>query len=208
VSSPRSTATPAATAPDAPRAARPGPRERLLESARELTYTHGLHVGVDAILKHADVARRSLYQHFGGKDGLVAEVLRTTPGEVRYRSVMDAAGEDPRARVLAVFDELEKVTTRPAYHGCRLTTADLALTDPGHPAHPLVRAHKDDLHRLFAAELARAAHPDPELGADQLLVLVDGVLAHAVTRPDAHPALAARPLAETILSQTALPSAP
>ncbi|HEU4945755.1 MAG TPA: TetR/AcrR family transcriptional regulator [Kribbella sp.] len=178
---------------------RPGPRQRLLEAARELTYAQGVHVGVDAILKQADVARRSLYQHFGGKDGLLAEVLRVAGNESRYRQVMDAAGDDPRRRVLAVFDELEQVTTRPAFHGCRHTAAELALTDPAHPAHAEVRAYKDGLHQLFAAELIRLNHPDPEFGADQLLVLIDGVLAHAVTRPDAHPALAARAMAELIL---------
>jgi len=36
----------------------PGPRERLLESARRLTATQGVSVGVDAILEDASVARR------------------------------------------------------------------------------------------------------------------------------------------------------
>ncbi|MCC5577717.1 TetR/AcrR family transcriptional regulator [Microtetraspora sp. AC03309] len=181
---------------------RPGPRQRLLDAARDLTYAQGVHVGVDAILKEADVARRSLYQHFGGKDGLIAEVLRTHPGEARYREVMDAAGDEPRLRVLAVFDELEKITTRPSFRGCRYTSADLALADPGHPAHAETRAYKDGLHRLFAAELTGHGHPDPDFGADQLLVLIDGVLAHAVTRPDAHPALAARATAEFIMDRS------
>ncbi|MET7642078.1 TetR family transcriptional regulator [Streptomyces sp. NPDC005426] len=180
---------------------RPGPRERLIEAARDLTYTHGVHVGVDAILRQADVARRSLYQHFGGKDGLVAEVLRSHPARARYDQVMEKAGDDARARVLAVFDELEAVTTRPAFHGCRYTTADVALTDPAHPAHAEVRAFKDGLHELFTAELTRHGHPDPEFGADQLLVLIDGTLAHAVTRPDAHPALAAREMAAMLLDR-------
>ncbi|AWT47083.1 MULTISPECIES: TetR/AcrR family transcriptional regulator [Streptomyces] len=178
---------------------RPGPRERLLDAARDLTYRQGVHVGVDAILKQADVARRSLYQHFGGKDGLIAEVLRTSAQEDRYRTVMDAAGEDPRARVLAVFDELERITTAPGFRGCRYTSADLALTDPRHPAHTEVRRYKDGVHALFTDELTRLGHPSPEAAADQLLVLVDGVLAHAVTRPDAHPARAARRLAEHVL---------
>jgi len=180
---------------------RPGPRERLVEAARDLTYTHGVHVGVDAILKKADVARRSLYQHFGGKDGLIAEVLRSHPTHARYTEVMDEAGDDPRARVLAVFDELEVITQRPGFHGCRYTTADVALTDPAHPAHAEVRAFKDGLHQLFAAELARYGHPDAEFGADQLLVLIDGALAHGVTRPDAHPALAARDMADMLLDR-------
>ncbi|WP_406391326.1 TetR/AcrR family transcriptional regulator [Streptomyces sp. NBC_00887] len=180
---------------------RPGPRERLLDAARDLTYTHGVHVGVDAILKQAGVARRSLYQHFGGKDGLIAELLRSHPGDARYRQVMDDAGEDSRHRILAVFDELEAITQRAAFRGCRYTSADLALTDPAHPAHAEVRAFKDGLHDMFTAELTGHGHPAPDLGADQLLVLVDGTLAHAVTRPDAHPALAARGMAELLLDQ-------
>lgn len=61
--------------------AKPGPRDRLLRAAKELTYAQGLTVGVDALLKEADVARRSLYEHFGGKDGLLAEVIRTSAAE-------------------------------------------------------------------------------------------------------------------------------
>lgn len=59
----------------------PGPRERLLEAAKLLTYKQGVGVGVDALLKVANVARRSLYEHFGGKDGLITEVLRLTAAE-------------------------------------------------------------------------------------------------------------------------------
>jgi AcrR family transcriptional regulator len=178
---------------------RPGPRERLLDAGRELTYTHGVHVGVDMILKHADVARRSLYQHFGGKDGLIVEVLRTSAADVRYRQVMDEAGDDPRERILAVFDELEKITMAPSFRGCRYTSAELALSDPEHPAHAEIRAYKDGLHQLFTAELTRHGHPAPDLGADQLLVLIDGTLAHAVTRADAHPARAARAMAQLVV---------
>lgn len=182
-------------------ATRPGPRERLLAAAADLTYRQGIHVGVDAILKEADVARRSLYQHFGGKDGLIAEVLRTQDGLARYHEAMDAAGDDPRERILAVFTAWEARTTAADYHGCRYTAAEVTLTDPAHPAHAEVRAFKQGLHDLFAAELTRAGHPAPELAADQLAVLVDGTAAHALTRPEAHPALAARSLAELILAQ-------
>lgn len=178
---------------------RPGPRERLLEAATDLTYTEGVSVGVDTILKQADVARRSLYQHFGGKDGLIVEVLRSANNIFRYRQVMDDAGADHRERVLAVFDELENVTTRSTFRGCRYTSAELALADPAHPGHAEIRAYKDGLHELFTAELAGHGHPDPAFGADQLLVLIDGVLAHAVTRPDAHPSRAAKAMAVQIL---------
>jgi AcrR family transcriptional regulator len=180
---------------------RPGPRERLLEAAREVTYTHGVNVGVDAILQRADVARRSLYQHFGGKDGLIATMLHETRNEYRYRETMDAAGDDPRERLLAVFDELDSVVSRPQFRGCRFTAAELSLPDDQHPAHVEIRQYKDRLHEMFVAELSKLGHPDPAFGANQLLVLVDGVMAHAVTRADVHPALAAKAMAAMVVGQ-------
>jgi AcrR family transcriptional regulator len=187
---------------ETPTTPRPGPRERLLEAATALTYTDGVHVGVDAILRQADVARRSLYQHFGGKDGLVAQTLRASAdaARLRGRAVMDAAGDIPRDRVLAYFEELEATTSQPTFQGCRFTAAELALAAAhDHPAHAEIRAHKDGLHAMFAGELLAAGHPDPVFGADQLLVLVEGVLAHAVTQPDARSARAARAMVEFVL---------
>lgn len=180
---------------------RPRPRERLLGSARELSYRQGVAVGVDAILKDAGVARASLYQHFGGKDGLIAEALRESAevDEQRYRDALASAGEDPRERVLAVFDTLDETTSSKRFRGCRYAAADLALTDPDHPAHAETRAYKERLHALFESELEALGHPTPARAADQILLLIDGVLIDAVTRPGTHPALAARELVEHII---------
>src|ERR671918_409862 len=73
---------------------RPGRRGRLLAAAQQLSYQQGVNVGVDALLSAANVARRSLYEHFGGKDGLIAEVLRRAAAEdlERYQSAIAAAG--------------------------------------------------------------------------------------------------------------------
>jgi AcrR family transcriptional regulator len=184
---------------NAPTASRP--RERLLAAARELTYARGVGVGVDAILKEAKVARRSLYEHFGGKDGLIAEMLRLTTAEdeTLYRRTMEAAGEDPRARLLAIFDMLGDVIDDPSFRGCRYLSADLALTDPNHPAHDITRRYREHLHELFEAELVRLGNPQPASAADQLLLLNDGALAAGATRPNADPARLARQLAEQLI---------
>ncbi|WP_426362184.1 TetR/AcrR family transcriptional regulator [Streptomyces sp. E-08] len=181
--------------------AKPGPRERLLLAAQELTYAQGVGVGVDALLKGAGVARRSLYEHFGGKDGLIAEVLRRSTAEdvVRYRATMDAAGADPRARLLAVVERLGRIAAEPDFHGCRYLAADLALTDPEHPGHEVTRAYRHTVHGLFADEFTALGHARPGIAADQLLLLVDGLLAAGATRPDSEPAVAARDLAEHII---------
>ncbi|MFE5712392.1 TetR/AcrR family transcriptional regulator [Streptomyces sp. NPDC056501] len=182
---------------------KPGPRERLLEAAKELTYRHGVGVGVDALLKNANVARRSLYEHFGGKDGLIAEVLRrsTAEDEAGYEQTMRAAGDDPRERLLAVFDKLATIIAEPDFRGCRYLAADLALADPDHPGHAITRHYRERVSRLLAGELVRLGHPRPAHAGDQLLLLIDGVMAAGATRPDTDPAASARELAEQILAQ-------
>jgi AcrR family transcriptional regulator len=163
----------------------------------------GVGVGVDAILEDASVARRSLYQHFGSKDGLIAESLVecARKDEERYRATLASGGDDPRERVLAVFDQLDKTTSAPAFRGCRYVSAELALPDPGHPAHEVTRAYTERLHGLFEKELTDLGHPDPAGAADQILVLIDGVLVLGVIRPGTHPARSVRPLVEDILAE-------
>ncbi|MGW4892784.1 TetR/AcrR family transcriptional regulator [Kitasatospora sp. NPDC004240] len=180
----------------------PGPRERLLTAAQELTYRHGVGVGVDALLKGANVARRSLYEHFGGKDGLIAEVLGRSAAEdeAAYERTMRAAGDDPRERLLAVFDELSAIVAKPDFRGCRYLAADLALADPDHPGHAVTRGYRERVTGLLAAELLALGHPRPGHGADQLLLLIDGVLAAGATRPATDPAAAAKELAERIIA--------
>jgi AcrR family transcriptional regulator len=182
---------------------RPGPRERLLNAARDLTYTQGVGVGVDAILSSADVARRSLYQHFGGKEGLIAEVLRTTAERdvQRYRDALDAGGNDPRARILSVFDAVYATVAKPTFRGCRYNSANVGIADPDHPAHAETRSYKQHLRELFADELRGLGHPDPACGADQLLLLVDGILVMALTQTAKRTAQAARGLVEHVLDE-------
>lgn len=51
--------------------------DKLLSAARVLFYNHGINgTGIDAIVKRAGVAKKSLYNNFASKDELVAIYLR------------------------------------------------------------------------------------------------------------------------------------
>ena len=179
----------------------PGPRERLLDAAQRLTYQQGVNVGVDALLTEANVARRSLYEHFGGKDGLIAEVLRRASAEDLdlYRAAITAAGDDSRQRLLAVFDMLDQVVGGPDFRGCRYLGADLALADPAHPAHAVTRQYRQELRQLLAREVERLGLSDPAQVTDQLMLLIEGTLATGAARSGSRPARDARALAQRVL---------
>lgn len=182
-----------------------GPRERLLEAATRLTYSNGPGIGVDALLKEAQVARRSLYEHFGGKDGLLLEVIRQAANEDAewMRATIVAGGRNPRKRLLGIFDALDRVVTEPGFRGCRYLGADLGLADGDHPIHQETSAYRKRVRAMIESELADLGHPSPRRAAEQLQLLIEGVLATGAASTVAHPGRVARALAETVLDQAA-----
>ncbi|MEO3755551.1 TetR/AcrR family transcriptional regulator [Streptomyces sp. B6B3] len=184
---------------------RGGPRDRLLEAAKRLTYSQGPGIGVDALLREAQVARRSLYEHFGGKDGLLLEVIRqaATEDEEWIRSTLDAGGDDPRGRLLGLFDELDRVVTRPGFRGCRYLGADLGFAAADHPIHRETTAYRQRVRAVLENELVDLGHPSPQHAAEQLQLLIEGVLATGAAATVAHPGRVARALADTVLAQAA-----
>jgi AcrR family transcriptional regulator len=178
----------------------PGPRERLLAAGQRLFYSRGASVGVDALLKEADVARRSLYEHFGGKDGLVMAVLRRASDEdIAWYEEALAGATEPRARLLGLFDRLDELVSNDDFRGCRYFATDLAFADPRHPAHAETEAYRRRLRALLVRELEEMGHANPENAAEQLHLLIEGTLVMGATQDAQHPARAARDLAAAIL---------
>jgi hypothetical protein len=112
---------------------------------------------------------------------------------------MDAAGNSPRRRLLALFDDLDQVIRQPSFRGCRYLAADLALSAPDHPAHTVAADYRQQLHQLLRNELIRLGHRDPTRAADELHLLIEGALASGATRTDIRPARTAHALAAIVL---------
>ena len=178
----------------------PGPRERLLAAGQEVFYSRGASVGVDALLQEAKVARRSLYEHFGGKDGLIAAVLRRASDEdlAWYENAL-AGSTEPRARLLGLFDRLDELVSTADFRGCRYLATDLSFADPGHSAHAETDAFRRRLRALLVRELEALGHGRPERAAEQLHLLIEGTLVMGATQGNQHPARAARDLAALVI---------
>src|SRR5438270_6195690 len=94
-----------------------GARDRLVAAAERLFYAEGIHaVGVDRLCAEAEVSKRSLYQHFSGKDEVVTAMLQAQAAKSAAHLVTD--GGSPRDCILALFDALDEEADSPDFRGC------------------------------------------------------------------------------------------
>ncbi|MDA0185348.1 TetR/AcrR family transcriptional regulator [Solirubrobacter phytolaccae] len=148
-----------------------GARERILSASQQLFREQGINsTGMDQLCTAAEVSKRTLYQHFPGKDELIAEHLRRFDPEI-LPEVFDRAELTPRERLLAVFNIHAPL--------CPFIRAAVEIPDPDHPA----RAYARDYKQAFAARLTAAAREagatDPEQLGEQLALLLDGASARS-----------------------------
>lgn len=179
-------------------------RDRILETAAELFYSHGIHsVGVNEIAARAHASKLSMYRYFPSKDELVTAILTEHSDKIHAwleRKTADAP-PGPR-RVLSVFDLLIDWFAQPGYHGCTvINTVTDTRADPRTAA--IARRHLTRYRDLLSSRLREVGlppHADLDALARQLLLLIEG--ASVITTIDGSPAAGAdaRAAAKSLLA--------
>ncbi len=153
------------------------PRARILAAAGELFYRHGIRaVGVETIAEAAGTNKMTLYRHFASKDELVAEYLRQEASKAdRYWLTLEEAHPgDPLAQIRAGLAGMAAHVADCTARGCALANAAVELPEKDHPARAVIeefkRRQRDELIRLCG----RARLSEPEMLADELLLLIEG----------------------------------
>ena len=183
---------------DNPRYAGLPPRGRLLAAANDLFYREGVHtVGIDRVIEEAGVARGTLYNSFGNKDGLIVAYLRSRhAATVEHLMSAVERHRSPRTKLLAVFDAQGELFTD-QFNGC----AFVAATAEAHhdSADEAADEYRNWVRSLFTdlAEQAGARHPVKL--ARQLQLLYDGAGLSARMDRDGEAARAARTAAAALL---------
>ena len=191
-----------------PRTTAPGAsaHDRLLSAAATLFYNDGIAAtGIDAIVKKAGVAKKSLYNNFRSKADLIAAYLQIRHAE--WLSLYDARLERARGpveRVLAVFDayadHAEQAYER-GFRGCGLlnAAAELQVGDEGRKA---VRGHKEEVEAILNRYMAELMPDDPERAARlarHLSFLLEGAMARAGLEGKSDCVMQAREMAASML---------
>jgi AcrR family transcriptional regulator len=180
-----------------------GARERIIGASQQLFRDQGINrTGMDQLCAVAQVSKRTAYQHFAGKDELVAEYLRRFDPDVTA-GVFDRTDLTPRERLLAAFEP--PTGEQGLTPLCPYIAASVELHDPEHPASQYARDYK----RTIAARLADAAREagatDPEQLGEQLALLLDGAAARTrVLNTESFPTAAA---IAAVLVDNAIPTA-
>jgi AcrR family transcriptional regulator len=152
------------------------PRERIIDTARDLFRKHGLRgVGVDAIAEAAGSNKMTLYRHFGSKDDLIAACLTEAGREAAQEwDEWEAEFADNPMKLLHEWIDCALSCAIEDPRGCDIANAAIEITETDHPARKVIAQvkteHRDRLARICLA----AGFRDAELLADALTLLVEG----------------------------------
>lgn len=163
-------------------------QKQILDAAFALFYSRGFHaVGINEIIKAANVAKKTLYNHFQSKDELIIATLTQHHEQIvqqlQERLKFAVPGKDS---LLIVFETLDawiqgEQTDLPEFNGCYFTQAisEFSATNPDIAA--LCLNHKKAFQAIFT-EHVNDFETNPEkqqLLIDLLILLHEGALANS-----------------------------
>jgi AcrR family transcriptional regulator len=158
-------------------------RERILDSAYELFSRRGIRaVGVDEVIKRADVAKATLYRHFSSKDDLVLAFLQQreqlwtkdwVEAEARRR------GSTPEEQLLAIFDIFGEWFEREDFEGCSFINVLLEINDGETTIGKASVLHLANIRSIIRTLATEAGLRDPEQFAHSWHILMRGSIVAA-----------------------------
>lgn len=177
--------------------------ERLTATAARLFQERGLtRVGINEIIREADVARMSLYNNFKSKEDLaLAAYAAVSKNRQDALDAVIAASDGPEAAILGIFDLAVNLADQASFRGCVFVDLAAHVADDDARLLNLVRNHKAALRSRFSSLAEQAGLADADTIARQLLALWDGSLTDAFIEGDKTPISAARGAAEQLLRQ-------
>lgn len=157
-------------------------REKLIETALELFAKNGFHAtGIDTILAHAGVAKKTLYTHFRTKEELILAALRQHDGQFRnhFMKNVDALADTPVDKLLAIFDVTKAWFSQNNFYGCMFINAIGEYSEKDSAIREICKEYKR-LMRNYMTDLAEQAGVEKaEELANELSLLLEGAIVTA-----------------------------
>jgi len=173
-------------------------REALLDAAEKLFYENGIQaVGMDQVRAASGLSLKRIYRFFEAKEDLVVAMLKRR--DQRWRGSLAAQVEqvqDPRERVLAIFDWLAGWFAEPGFRGCAWINAHGEFGPSSAAVLAEVRAHKQAFHEQIQNWVRATGRPVTE----PVYLLAEGAIVTAGISGDPAPARQAREAVKALLT--------
>lgn len=175
-------------------------RNAVLTAADALFYARGVQaVGMDELRSAAGISLKRMYSLFPSKAEIVAEVLAGRTAVWNERILTEASKyDDPRARILSIFDFLDQWFREDNYRGCAFINSfgELGATMPA--VADAAHRHKREFVE-YVTDLAVEAGCPPGVGL-QIALLAEGAQTTAAISESPESAIAAKNAAEVLLT--------
>jgi AcrR family transcriptional regulator len=163
-----------------PRPEDPTARERILRAAHRLFYERGVHdVGMNEIIDAAGTGKNALYRHFPSKDELLLAYLQDFAERLDTRTDEATAGLPPGEAVVALATHVAGLVSHRAYRGCPFRNYLRESRDTRGAAGRFALAQVRGLRRRVEQQCAELGVDDPDLVAERVWVVLEGMYAAA-----------------------------
>lgn len=182
---------------------RPKKKDQLVDTALRLFCRFGFRTtGVDTILAEAGIAKMTLYNNFGSKEGLILAALAKRDEEhiAWLTAETEARAAAPEDGLFALFDALDAWFAGDGFHGCPFLKASGEYDDHDDPVHSAALAHKGRLLALIRDLAEAAGAQDSARIAGTIYMLVEGATVVAQLTGDRSTAARAKQAAEALLA--------
>ena len=152
---------------------------RILDAAALCFYRDGIWAtGVDALAAEAGVSKRTLYNHFGSKDSVIAAYLRQR--EDYWQAALEAQwnemGDDPVDRIVANVRAYARPVEPELFRGSAFINAAAELADEDSEALGVIQHSLDHMETGIASILVEGGYEKPDDLARLLLYLLEGAI--------------------------------
>jgi AcrR family transcriptional regulator len=139
-------------------------------------------VGVDAIIEQSGVAKMTLYRQFRSKDELVLEFLRAREAQWAVgwlQAEVEARSDDPRERLLAIFDVFDGWFRRDDFEGCSFINLMLEAGVEDSSIRTACVAHLANIRGFLRTLTTATGSADPDNLAREWHILMKGSIVAA-----------------------------
>ncbi|MDO1508846.1 MULTISPECIES: TetR/AcrR family transcriptional regulator [unclassified Neisseria] len=160
-------------------------RQKILETAYQTFYRQGFHAcGVELLAAQANTTKRTLYAHFGSKEGLIEAVLQYRHEQFIQNMVDALVRYEEQQTAYAYLDFISNWTQSADFYGCMFINACAEYSDKASIPHQKSSRHKSEIRQILRQRLQNCGVPDANKKADMLFMIGEGLIVAAQSGQD------------------------